>query len=611
MSSTTRRAALALCLALLFVSAERTMSGAAEGEGRSAAESLPGVWGSEQTAGPAVRGELTLDARGAAWRASIAGYEVPVTRAGDEVRFKLPGDAGEFRGRRGRDPRQIAGHWIQPVGVGANTSPRATPVELSAIAPSVWRGTVTPLDETIAYYVSINRGTDGTLSAFVRDPVTNHFRGRTFAVEAKEKDALVRFSLNGETAFEGTYDAESDTLALPLLDGRPPLRFTRRTRHDAVGFYPRVAPHEGPYVYRAPVADSDGWPTASLSEVGLDPRPVAALVEKILNARPALDNPVNIHSLLIARHGKLVFEEYFYGFDKERPHDMRSASKTFTTLLVGLARDRGAKIEPQSPVYPYFPDLKPYARWDERKSRMTVRDLLTMTSGYNCRGEWGEDPMYEQTAQPDWFKFTLDMPTARDPGGREASYCSADINLLGGIVRNTTGTWLPEFFHEHVARPLRMRRYHFNLMPNGEAFTGGGVYMRPRDQLKLGQLYLAGGVWQGRRLVSREWVRDSVARHSDFKPGIDIDIDHGYGYGWHVRDHRAGGRVFHDYYAAGNGGQLIIVIPALDMVVGFTGGDYAEARKFYRWEIELLPQHIIPSALPAEARPSGRASGGK
>jgi len=111
-------------------------------------------------------------------------------------------------------------------------------------------------------------------------------------------------------------------------------------------------------------------------------------------------------------------------------------------------------------------------------------------------------------------------------------------------------------------------------------------------------------VWNGRRIISQAWTKDSVARHADFKPVFDIDAGHGYGYAWHVRDHKAGARVFHDYYAGGNGGQLIIVVPELDMVVGFTGGDYAEARKFFRWEIELLPQYIIPAALKqAGAKP--------
>ena len=136
-----------------------------------------------------------------------------------------------------------------------------------------------------------------------------------------------------------------------------------------------------------------------------------------------------------------------------------------------------------------------------------------------------------------------------------------------------------------------------NLMPNGEAYAGGGLYMRARDQLKLGQLYLSGGTWNGARIVSQDWVRRSTVRHGNMRPRIDIDLNHGYGYGWHFRDYQGHGRTFDYYWAGGNGGQLIIVVPELDMVVGFTGGDYAEARKYLRWEIELMPQYIFPAVV--------------
>jgi CubicO group peptidase (beta-lactamase class C family) len=105
-----------------------------------------------------------------------------------------------------------------------------------------------------------------------------------------------------------------------------------------------------------------------------------------------------------------------------------------------------------------------------------------------------EDARQRQTMQPDWYKYTLDLPMVHDPGGDQAVYCSVGMNLLGGIVRHATQTWLPEFFRENVATPLQIKSYYWNLMPNGEGYAGGGLYLRPRDQLKLGQLYLNGGV---------------------------------------------------------------------------------------------------------------------
>ena len=126
--------------------------------------------------------------------------------------------------------------------------------------------------------------------------------------------------------------------------------------------------------------------------------------------------------------------------------------------------------------------------------------------------------------------------------------------------------------------------------------------MRPRDQLKLGQLYLSGGVWNGNRIVSQAWVKDSFMEHSRFPPLIPSDVDHGYAYAWHTRRLQAGGREFRDYYAAGNGGQYVLVLLGLDMVVGITGGDYGERDKFFPWESQLVPQYIIPAALAAADR---------
>jgi len=567
------------------------------------ASALLGLWGSEQSFGPIVRGELTIDARSPQWRACIAGYEVPAQHTKDDINFALPGEAGKFRGHVSANGKQILGHWIQLAGVAFYSYSYASPVELSEVAPRVWRGNVVPLDQRASFYISIQRAPNGELQAFLRNPEANRFRGQTFDVELKDGAVTLlqkgAAQLRGE--LQGTYDPQSDVLSLPVVGPYPLLQFTRRDQSNALGFYPRIPSPSGPYVYQQPTTENDGWTTASLSDVGLKLGPIADLIERILTTPPSLVNPVNIQSLLIARHGKLVFEEYFYGFSKERPHDMRSAAKTFAPLLVGLAREHGAKISLDAPALFFFPEYKPFANWNDRKSKMTVRDLMDMTSGLACddhdpSSPGGEDLMQSQTTQNDWYKFALDLPMARTPGGEQAVYCASDINLLGGIVKNATGEWLPEFFDQYFARPLQITSYHMNLMPTGDAYLGGGLYMRPRDQLKLGQLYLSGGVWNGTRILSEAWVKDSVERHSGFPPVIPTDTDHGYTYAWHTRHLQAGGREFRDYYAAGNGGQYVLVLPDLDMVVGITGGDYSERDKFSPWESQLVPQYIIPAA---------------
>ena len=290
------------------------------------------------------------------------------------------------------------------------------------------------------------------------------------------------------------------------------------------------------YVYRPPELQKDGWPVASLREVKLLEKPLIELINKVLTAR-AEDNPFPIQSLLIARHGKLALEEYFYGFDSDRPHDSRSAGKTWATMLVGAVRQHGAAIGPETPVYSVFPEYKPFAYWDAHKSNVTLGHLMTMTSGLACDDDndnspGNEDRMQSQTSQPDWYKYTLDLPMAQSPGGQKAIYCSAGLNLVGAVVQRVTGKWLPNIFQHDFAEPMQISQYHLNLTPTGDAYMGGGLYMRPRDLLKLGQLYLNGGVWKNQRVVSQEWVEDSTQPHSHFDPYRGFE--HQYGYGWHI-----------------------------------------------------------------------------
>jgi len=582
-----------------------------------------GVWrGGGMTLG--VGGELEIDGRQSKWHASIEhvwGFRIPrppkeitarekksapskseeqkgkllVRRDKNQISVVLPSNAGEFHGwLRGQ---KIIGHWIQPPSE-VNKNSYATPVELTQASHNLWHGQLNPLPATLSFWMSIQRAQDGSLTAVIRNPEFNLFRRNTYQVEVHGDTLVFTDAKNPNEKFEGKLKTSGEKKFLTdiQLPGMSRSTAFLSVKHDeALGFIPQL---EGcdPFLYAKPKDEDDGWTTAPLTDAGLDEKPIAELIGKICHTDP-IKNPFPIHSLLIARHGRLVLEEYFYGF-KGEPHTMRSASKTFAPLLVGIAREKGAKIDINTPVYSQFPEYKEFANSDPRKSKISVRDLMTMTSGLACddndeNSPGNEDVMQEQTAQPDWYKYTLDLPMTRDPGGNEAVYCSAGINLLGGIVRNATHTWLPEFFYENVAKPLQIKTYHWNLMSNGEGYAGGGLYLRPRDQLKLGQLYLNGGVWNGKRVVSKEWVEESTSRQSTF--GKTLGADHDYGYGWHLLHFEVGDRSYRAFVAGGNGGQIAMVIPDLDMVVGFTGGAYGEFAKWYKWQTEVVPQFIIPA----------------
>jgi CubicO group peptidase (beta-lactamase class C family) len=312
------------------------------------------------------------------------------------------------------------------------------------------------------------------------------------------------------------------------------------------------------------------------------------LVRSIVAADPAAPDAPRIHSVLVARRGKLVLDEYFYGFTADRPHDTRSASKTMTSVLVGVAADRGA-LSPGTPVYRLFahPDSA-----EPRKGRITVAHLLTHNSGLACDDNDDASPgnegvMQEQTRQPDWYRYILDLPVVHEPGTVYA-YCSGGMNLAGGAVAAATGSWLPDFFDRHVARPLGIERYHVNLMPTGQAYSGGGMYLRPRDLLKLGQTYLDGGVWHGRRIVSKHWVELSTARQIG-----GPDDGTGDGYGWHRSRLAANGRGYQEYEANGNGGQFVIVVPELELAVAFTAGNYMRYPIWRKFRDELVPKYVM------------------
>ncbi|RJS22677.1 6-aminohexanoate hydrolase [Corallococcus sp. H22C18031201] len=556
------------------------------------AEGLVGTWGSERLLGPQVRGELTLTSRAGVWRARIAGFDVPARVEGGRLRVILPGGQGALRGPVPQEGQRITSHWVQPR-VRMSGMKFATPVTLIPVQSGVWRGEVAPLEDRFSLYLVVRKQQDDTVEAFLRNPERNWGGKQTFRVEIQGES--VRLSAQGGgLQLEGSYDAKSARLSLRIPAMEETFEFTRRERNQAVGLHART-PEASPYVYQPPLAEDDGWETASLDEAGLEIEPVRQLVQRILDQEPGPESAPAIQGLLIARHGKLVVEEYFQGFDKERPHDLRSAAKSYASLMVGIALDQGAPFTVDTPVLALFPEYKgKVANLDARKRRLTVANVLSMSSGLACDDDDPASPGNEDRlddAVPDWYRYTLDLPMAAEPGKRGV-YCSANMNLLGGVLRNATRAWLPEFFHQFVAKPLQMRDYHLDLMPDGEQYLGGGIFMRPRDALKLGQLYMAGGMWKGQRVVSQRWVERSTAPQSTLPEGRS------YGYAWWRNTMRVGDHVYGEYEASGNGGQLVMVVPELDLVVMFTAANYNQASIWRKFREELLPRYILSAVKP-------------
>jgi CubicO group peptidase (beta-lactamase class C family) len=557
---------------------------------------IVGLWTALEEYGPAIRGDILVDGRGRTWRARVAGVWVDVTRSENDVRFEIPGN-GDFRGVLGDDNLTIRGHWRQP-GFLLNRHQFATPVELVASGGPLWRGTLATLDTSLRFYLHVRANTDGSVTAVIRNPEQNRHGNRLFDVKcvgsAVTLTSIQSHAWSSKTVqIAGRFDSARDSLFLRIW-GRDGFELEFKRATTSTGFTARDSVGT-PYTYRPPELLDDSWQTGSLHDVGLARAPIIALVRSILDSDPDdLDNQ-KIHALLIARRGKLVVEEYFYGFHREQAHDVRSAFKTFAPMLVGVARDHGVKIDATTRVYDlYAAKYAPFANWDERKRAITVEHFMTGRSGLACDDNDPNSPGEETRVveSADWYKYTLDLPLVRSPGGATGVYSTASLNMVGGIVEQASGIWNGDLFERYIARPLQFGRYYLNLTPTGQAHTGGMAYLRPRDSLKLGQLYLNGGAWNGRRVISRDWVDRSIQSHGRFGDDPEpLAAYHEYGYGWHIFNLKAGGKTYRSYQATGNGGQLVIVVPDAELVVAVNAGNYSA--RWFPWGQEMMSRHVL------------------
>ena len=340
---------------------------------------------------------------------------------------------------------------------------------------------------------------------------------------------------------------------------------TRDVQFPAAMWYPRpvVAGHPFAYRYTTPPRTADGLPVGTLAGTGLDPQLLATMVTKIVDGTLP-----KIHSVLIIKEGKLVFEEYFYEYGRESLHPLRSATKSLISALAGLAVAQGVLPDVGAPVAGFFPEYT-LQHDSPLKQAITVQDLLTNQSGLDCdiadpKATGSEQAMDNSR---DWVKYTLDLPMREAPGtvGR---YNSGNPITLGRIVEKQAHQPLPDFARQHLFGPLGITRFDWRFQPDSSsAETFCQVSLRPRDMAKFGLLYLDQGRWQGRQLVPAAWVTASLAKHS-----VVQNVD--YGYLWWLKHLTANGTRYEGAMAQGNGGQRIAIWPRQHLVVVVTGGNY-------------------------------------
>jgi CubicO group peptidase (beta-lactamase class C family) len=261
-----------------------------------------------------------------------------------------------------------------------------------------------------------------------------------------------------------------------------------------------------------------------------------------------------LQSLLISHGGELVFEQYYNGTDPRRPANMKSASKSVISALVGLAVEQGYIESVHTPIARYFPEYISAER-NSDKLGITIEDLLTMQSGLETTsnrnyGRW--------VLSDNWVEFAIDQPLVAEPGTRML-YSTGSTHLLSAILTRATGMDTKRFAQQALTRPLGYSMSYWSQDPQGIYFGGNDMEMTPRQMLLFGELYLNNGKHQGEQILSAQWVERSYQAHARSPRGQGRF----YGYGWWLRD-LAGMQV---PVAWGYGGQLIFVVKELDLVV--------------------------------------------
>ncbi|MGA2324602.1 MAG: serine hydrolase [Sedimentisphaerales bacterium] len=357
-----------------------------------------------------------------------------------------------------------------------------------------------------------------------------------------------------------------------------------------------------PYQYTVPEKINDGWETASLSSENLDANLIKDLFERIS------DNTYkNIYSVIIIKNGKLVVEEYFPRQDalgdlrsralkRVSPQQLYSATKSVTSILIGLAIERHLIRGVDEKISTFFPEYADIFA-DSNKDAIRLKHFLSMTAGLSW-DEWtypyadARNDALKALLSPDPIRYVLERPLVAAPGAQFA-YDTGISVTLGQIIHKVSGMPADKFAEKYLFEPLGISDYYWAKIPDDIVETGGGLFLRPRDMAKIGFLFLNGGRWQGKQIISKEWVKESTKNYVDSGQIPAWVQANGYGYQWWLGSFKVGNRIVESYGARGRAGQFILVFPEQQIVAVFTG---LNDNILMNQPLDMLQRYILPAA---------------
>ena len=264
----------------------------------------------------------------------------------------------------------------------------------------------------------------------------------------------------------------------------------------------------------------------------------------------------NIHSLLVSKNDTIVFDSYFYPYQKSFVHDLASVTKSITSLLTGIAIDKGFIPDENRKIIKYFPE---YKAADKRFNDIRIKDLLDMSSGLNCSWNDGEKELYQMMESEDWIDYMYNLSFATEPG-KSFSYCSGNYYLLSEIIQRTTKMSCHEFAKKYLFEPMAIKESYWLQNKKGINQAWGDLYLTTSDLSKIGQLIIHNGMWGGEQLVSEKWL-------SKLTPQYPIDENEKYGLGWWFENEQPD-----MIEAIGRGGQRLVIYKKMKLVIVITGG---------------------------------------